>query len=68
MRQAISFALNKEDFVAHFINNRKPATGLVPVGHINEETEKILGKKTETFLYMMYKVRKDLGRSEKSLE
>lgn len=41
VRQAISFALNKEDFVAHFINNgAKPATGLVPVGHINEETGK----------------------------
>lgn len=41
VRQAISFALNKEDFVAHFINNgAKSATGLVPVGHINEETGK----------------------------
>ncbi|KAB2452355.1 peptide ABC transporter substrate-binding protein [Bacillus sp. CH126_4D] len=39
VRQAISFALNKEDFVAHFINNgAKPASGLVPAGHINEET------------------------------
>ncbi|WP_439875743.1 peptide ABC transporter substrate-binding protein [Bacillus mycoides] len=41
VRQAISLALNKEDFVAHFINNgAKPASGLVPVGHINEETGK----------------------------
>ncbi|CAM3837393.1 MULTISPECIES: peptide ABC transporter substrate-binding protein [Bacillus cereus group] len=41
VRQAISFALNKEDFVAHFINNgAKPASGLVPVGHVNEETGK----------------------------
>ncbi|MBE7094898.1 MULTISPECIES: peptide ABC transporter substrate-binding protein [Bacillus cereus group] len=41
VRQAISFALNKEDFVDHFINNgAKPASGLVPVGHINEETGK----------------------------
>ncbi|AJH74318.1 bacterial extracellular solute-binding s, 5 Middle family protein [Bacillus cereus ATCC 4342] len=41
VRQSISFALNKEDFVAHFINNgAKPASGLVPVGHVNEETGK----------------------------
>ncbi len=41
VRQSISLALNKEDFVAHFINNgAKPASGLVPVGHINEETGK----------------------------
>ncbi|PFB31370.1 peptide ABC transporter substrate-binding protein [Bacillus cereus] len=39
VRQAISFALNKEDFVAHFINNgAKSASGLVPAGHINGET------------------------------
>ncbi|MED1300679.1 peptide ABC transporter substrate-binding protein [[Bacillus thuringiensis] serovar konkukian] len=41
VRQSISFVLNKEDFVAHFINNgAKPASGLVPVGHVNEETGK----------------------------
>ena len=41
VRQSISFALNKEDFVAHFINNgAKPASGLVPVGHVNEDTGK----------------------------
>ncbi|MBE7147507.1 peptide ABC transporter substrate-binding protein [Bacillus mycoides] len=41
VRQAISLALNKDDFVAHFINNgAKPANGLVPVGHVNEETGK----------------------------
>ncbi|MFK4306973.1 peptide ABC transporter substrate-binding protein [Bacillus mycoides] len=41
VRQSISFALNKEDFVSHFINNgAKSASGLVPVGHINEETGK----------------------------
>ena len=68
MRQAISFALNKEDFVAHFINNgAKPATGLVPVGHINEETGKDFRKKTETFLYMMYKVRKNWEEAKKEL-
>ncbi|HDR6317942.1 TPA: peptide ABC transporter substrate-binding protein [Bacillus thuringiensis] len=39
VRQSISLALNKEDFVAHFINNgAKPASGLVPAGHINGET------------------------------
>ncbi|MEK4738027.1 MULTISPECIES: peptide ABC transporter substrate-binding protein [Bacillus] len=41
VRQSISLALNKDDFVAHFINNgAKPASGLVPAGHINEETGK----------------------------
>ncbi|MFK4292351.1 oligopeptide transport system substrate-binding protein [Bacillus sp. RC240] len=41
VRQSISFALNKEDFVSHFINNgAKSASGLVSVGHINEETGK----------------------------
>ncbi|TXR95634.1 peptide ABC transporter substrate-binding protein [Bacillus sp. SH7-1] len=41
VRQSISFALNKEDFVAHFINNgAKSASGLVPVGHVDEETGK----------------------------
>ncbi|HDR4421671.1 TPA: peptide ABC transporter substrate-binding protein [Bacillus cereus] len=41
VRQSISLALNKEDFVSHFINNgTKSASGLVPVGHINEETGK----------------------------
>ncbi|MDJ1477360.1 peptide ABC transporter substrate-binding protein [Bacillus sp. LS15-K4] len=41
VREAISFALNREDFVAHFINNgSKSASGLVPAGHINEETGK----------------------------
>ncbi|MBE3642551.1 peptide ABC transporter substrate-binding protein [Bacillus anthracis] len=41
VRQSISLALNKEDFVAHFINNgAKPASGMVPVGHVNKETGK----------------------------
>ncbi|MED1268079.1 peptide ABC transporter substrate-binding protein [Bacillus mycoides] len=41
VRQSITLALNKDDFVAHFINNgAKPASGLVPAGHINEETGK----------------------------
>ncbi|MGG5736156.1 MULTISPECIES: peptide ABC transporter substrate-binding protein [Bacillus cereus group] len=41
VRQSISLALNKEDFVTHFINNgAKPASGLVPVGHVNEEIGK----------------------------
>ncbi|EJS02065.1 peptide ABC transporter substrate-binding protein [Bacillus mycoides] len=41
VRQSISLALNKKDFVAHFINNgAKPTSGLVPVGHVNEETGK----------------------------
>ncbi|EJR31503.1 MULTISPECIES: peptide ABC transporter substrate-binding protein [Bacillus] len=41
VRQSISLVLNKKDFVTHFINNgAKPASGLVPVGHVNEETGK----------------------------
>lgn len=41
VRQSISLALNKDDFVAHFINNgAKPASGLVPAGHILEEAGK----------------------------
>lgn len=41
VRQSISLALNKDNFVAHFMNNgAKPASGLVPVGHENEETGK----------------------------
>ncbi|PFN01335.1 peptide ABC transporter substrate-binding protein [Bacillus cereus] len=41
VRQSISFALNKEDFVAHFINNgAKSVSGLVPFGHVDEETGK----------------------------
>ncbi len=67
VRQAISLALNKEDFVAHFINNgAKPATGLVPVGHINEETGKDFRKENGNLsLYDVQSAKKDLGRSEK---
>ncbi|MDE7552508.1 peptide ABC transporter substrate-binding protein [Bacillus tropicus] len=47
VRQSISLALNKEELVAHFINNgAKPASGLVPAGHINEETGKDFRKES----------------------
>ena len=68
MRQSISLALNKDDFVAHFINNgAKPASGLVPVGHVNEVTGKDFRKEMEIFPHMICKMRKTLGRSEKEL-
>ena len=66
VRQSISLALNKEDFVAHFINNgAKPASGLVPASHINEETGKDFRKKTEIFLHMICKMRKRFGKKRK---
>lgn len=66
MRQSISLALNKDDFVAHFINNgAKPASGLVPVGHVNEETGKDFRKENGIFLYMTYKRRKRFGKKRK---
>ena len=70
MRQAISFALNKEDFVAHFINNgAKPATGLVPVGHINEETGKDFRKENGNLsLYDVQSAKKIWEEAKKELE
>ncbi|MEG7966432.1 MULTISPECIES: peptide ABC transporter substrate-binding protein [Bacillus cereus group] len=77
VRQAISFALNKEDFVAHFINNgAKPATGLVPVGHINEETGKDFREENGNLsLYdvqsakkIWEEVKKELGVEQVNLE
>ena len=66
MRQSISLALNKDDFVAHFINNgAKPASGLVPVGHVNEVTGKDFRKETEIFLHMICKMRKRFGKKRK---
>ncbi|WP_026592017.1 peptide ABC transporter substrate-binding protein [Bacillus sp. UNC437CL72CviS29] len=41
VRQSISLALNKEEFVKHFINNgATPAQGLIPKGYKNEATGK----------------------------
>lgn len=70
VRQAISFALNKEDFVAHFINNgAKPATGLVPVGHINEETGKDFREENGNLsLYDVQSAKKIGKKRKKSLE
>ncbi|MCU5066514.1 peptide ABC transporter substrate-binding protein [Bacillus pacificus] len=69
VRQAISFALNKEDFVAHFINNgAKPATGLVPVGHINEETGKDFRKENGNLsLYDVQSAKKIWEEAKKEL-
>lgn len=77
VRQAISFALNKEDFVAHFINNgSKPASGLVPVGHINEETGKDFRKENgdlssydlQNAKKIWEEAKKELGVDEVNLE
>lgn len=69
VRQAISFALNKEDFVAHFINNgAKPATGLVPVGHINEETGKNFREENGNLsLYDVQSAKKNWEEAKKEL-
>ncbi|ASI77429.1 peptide ABC transporter substrate-binding protein [Bacillus pacificus] len=69
VRQAISLALNKEDFVAHFINNgAKPATGLVPVGHINEETGKDFRKENGNLsLYDVQSAKKIWEEAKKEL-
>ena len=69
VRQAISFALNKEDFVAHFINNgAKPATGLVPVGHINEETGKDFREENGNLsLYDVQSAKKNWEEAKKEL-
>ncbi|PER26718.1 peptide ABC transporter substrate-binding protein [Bacillus cereus] len=77
VRQSISFALNKEDFVAHFINNgAKPASGLVPVGHINEKTGKDFRKENgnissydlQTAQKVWDEAKKELGVDEVNLE
>ncbi|MHC2833660.1 peptide ABC transporter substrate-binding protein [Bacillus sp. F9_6S_D1_P_5] len=77
VRQAISFALNKEDFVAHFINNgAKPASGLVPVGHVNEETGKDFRKENgdlssydlQNAKKVWEEAKKELGVDEVNLE
>ncbi|MEK7017097.1 peptide ABC transporter substrate-binding protein [Bacillus sp. FSL R9-9410] len=77
VRQSISLALNKEDFVDHFINNgAKSASGLVPVGHINEETGKDFRKENgDISLYDLQKAKeiweeakKELGIEQVTLE
>lgn len=70
MRQSISLALNKDDFVAHFINNgAKPASGLVPVGHVNEETGKDFRKENgDLSLYDLQKAKKIWEEAKKNLE
>ncbi|HDR3489753.1 TPA: peptide ABC transporter substrate-binding protein [Bacillus wiedmannii] len=69
VRQSISLALNKEDFVAHFINNgAKPASGLVPVGHINEETGKDFRKENgDLSLYDLQNAKKIWEEAKKEL-
>ncbi|WP_142348106.1 peptide ABC transporter substrate-binding protein [Bacillus wiedmannii] len=70
VRQAISFALNKEDFVAHFINNgSKPASGLVPVGHVNEVTGKDFRKENgDLSSYDLQNAQKIWEEAKKELE
>ncbi|MGG0705869.1 peptide ABC transporter substrate-binding protein [Bacillus paramobilis] len=77
VRQSISFALNKEDFVAHFINNgAKSASGLVPAGHINEETGKDFRKENgdlspydlQNAKKIWAEAKKELGVDEVNLE
>ncbi|PEJ38681.1 peptide ABC transporter substrate-binding protein [Bacillus wiedmannii] len=77
VRQSISLALNKEDFVAHFINNgAKSASGLVPAGHINEETGKDLRKENgdlspydlQNAKKIWEEAKKELGVEEVNLE
>ncbi|MGZ7147854.1 peptide ABC transporter substrate-binding protein [Bacillus sp. BC08] len=77
VRQSISLALNKEDFVAHFINNgAKSASGLVPAGHINEETGKEFRKENgdlspydlQNAKKIWAEAKKELGVDEVNLE
>ncbi|WP_341518085.1 peptide ABC transporter substrate-binding protein [Bacillus paramobilis] len=77
VRQSISFALNKEDFVAHFINNgAKSASGLVPAGHIHEETGKDFRKENgdlspynlQNAKKIWAEAKKELGVDEVNLE
>ncbi|RFB63228.1 peptide ABC transporter substrate-binding protein [Bacillus thuringiensis] len=70
VRQSISLALNKDDFVAHFINNgAKPASGLVPVGHVNEETGKDFRKENgDLSSYDLQNAQKIWEEAKKELE
>ena len=66
MRQSISLALNKDDFVAHFINNgAKPASGLVPVGHVNEVTGKDFRKENGDISSYDLQNAKNFGKKRK---
>ncbi|SCC15741.1 Oligopeptide ABC transporter, oligopeptide-binding protein [Bacillus cereus] len=77
VRQSISFALNKEDFVSHFINNgAKSASGLVPADHIHEETGKDFRKENgdlspydlQNAKKIWEEAKKELGVDEVNLE
>ncbi|MDA2386059.1 peptide ABC transporter substrate-binding protein [Bacillus cereus] len=70
VRQSISLALNKDDFVAHFINNgAKPASGLVPVGHVNEVTGKDFRKENgDLSSYDLQNAQKIWEEAKKELE
>ncbi|PGW28342.1 peptide ABC transporter substrate-binding protein [Bacillus cereus] len=77
VRQSISLALNKGDLVAHFINNgAKPASGLVPAGHINEETGKDFRKENgnlssydlQNAKKIWEEAKKELGAEQVNLE
>ncbi|PEY69630.1 peptide ABC transporter substrate-binding protein [Bacillus cereus] len=70
VRQSISLVLNKDDFVAHFINNgAKPASGLVPVGHVNEVTGKDFRKENgDLSSYDLQNAQKIWKEAKKELE
>ncbi|HDR7672832.1 peptide ABC transporter substrate-binding protein [Bacillus wiedmannii] len=77
VRQSISLALNKEDFVSHFINNgAKSASGLVPADHIHEETGKDFRKENgdlspydlQNAKKIWEEAKKELGVDEVNLE
>ncbi|KFN01403.1 peptide ABC transporter substrate-binding protein [Bacillus clarus] len=69
VRQSISLALNKEDFVAHFINNgAKPASGLIPTGYKNEVTGKDFRKENgDIASYDLQKAKKIWEEAKKEL-
>ena len=69
VRQSGSLALNKDDVGAHVMNNgAKPASGLVPVGHVNEETGKDFRKENgDLSLYDLQKAKKIWEEAKKEL-
>ncbi|WIY62874.1 peptide ABC transporter substrate-binding protein [Bacillus arachidis] len=69
VRQSISLALNKEEFVKHFINNgATPAQGLIPKGYKNEATGKDFRKENGNIAsYDLQKAKKLWAEAKKEL-
>ncbi|PEB53834.1 peptide ABC transporter substrate-binding protein [Bacillus pseudomycoides] len=69
IRQAISLALNKKEFVNHFINNgATPAEGLIPTGYKNEVTGKDFRKENGSIaVYDLQKAKKLWEEAKKEL-